>query len=91
MKKTSIAFFIWLMLSLFVAGVIFWSSSIDGYGSDGASMGVALFMQRFIPLEADVLNLIVRKGAHLTAYFVLGLCVAGAVRLKIRRRKVAFF
>jgi len=85
---------IWPVLSVLAAVGIFFSSSLPGDISGGASMAIAEMVRYFAPEATDetisLFNFIVRKGAHFTVYFVLAFCVAHSLKFHLSRRSVLF-
>ncbi|MCL2840993.1 MAG: VanZ family protein [Defluviitaleaceae bacterium] len=80
----------WPIMSLFTAVGIFFSSSIHGYASGNASMGIAEWVRNVIPIDPDLMNFLVRKGAHFTVYFILGFCVAHSLKYYVKNKKSLF-
>ena len=79
---------IWPVLSVLVAVGIFFSSSISGEVSGGASMAIVEFMRRIMPLPDNIgidFNFIVRKTAHFAVYFLLAFCVAHSLKFYLHR------
>jgi len=60
--------------------VIFISSSIEGDESAAASMGIVNYIRLVIDIDADLLNFLVRKTAHVAVFFILSFCVTNAVK-----------
>jgi hypothetical protein len=82
---------LWPVASLMVAGGIFYSSSMPGYASGGASMGIVervMGWLPFLPFSADTLNFILRKGAHFAVFFTLAFCVAQALKYYLQGRRL---
>ena len=77
----------WHVLAVLAMAGLFVSSSIPGEESAYASMVIASWVQYIIPISGEALNFIVRKTAHVAAYFVLGFCVAQAFKFYIKDLK----
>lgn len=78
----------WTLVFAWMA-VIFLFSAQPAHESDGLSKSVTLFIiqliKRIVPLaeltvDVATLNHLIRKGAHFTVYFVLGILTANALR-----------
>jgi len=82
--------FIWAGLAVLTMVGLFISSSIPGDESGAASLSIALWVQRIIPLSDDALNFLVRKTAHFVAYFTLGFFVAQAAKYYGKNKKITF-
>ena len=84
---------IWIFLSLMVAVAIFISSSIEGAASAVASMAVVDRLRQFfdINIGRHALNTIVRNVAHVVVFFLLGFCLASALRRLIKNRWFVFW
>jgi VanZ family protein len=85
--------YIWPLLALAVAGGIFYSSSMPGEASGGASMSIIHRIVEwvpFIPFSVDTLHYILRKGAHFTVFLVLAFCVAHSLKYYMKRRLLFF-
>lgn len=76
--------YLWPIFSLGVAGLLFYSSHMQGEASGGASMGIVEQFQQLLPFlqrfDADTLHFLLRKAAHFAAYFSLGLCMAHTLK-----------
>jgi len=76
--------YIWPLLALGVAAGLFYSSSLTGYVSGDASMGIVYYVTEHLPfllaVNADLLHFLLRKGAHFSAYFMLALCIAHGLK-----------
>lgn len=79
-------------------GVIFYFSAQQGSESGALSgsivgslikLGQALFPS--ISLDTDTVHFIIRKGAHFTVYFILGLLVANALSTSFEMGRKHFF
>ena len=80
----------WAVMSVLTAVGIFFSSSVPGEQSGGASMSIADWVRNFIPIDPYLMNFLVRKGAHFTVYFILGFCVANALKYHVKNKKSLF-
>lgn len=78
-------------------GLIFSFSAQQGSDSGALSGSIvssllnmwhALFPS--VPLDVDTLHLLIRKGAHFTVYFILGLLVANALSKSLKIGKMHF-
>jgi len=80
---------IWPMISFLVAAGIFFSSSLPGYVSGGASMRLVNLLRFFLPFATDymidLLHFLVRKGAHFFVYFVLAFCLVQSLKFYVHR------
>ena len=82
-------FLIWLLLTLLVAGCIYWFSSQPASQSDAVSRGLlqrlleALFGASYL-VRLYQLHHYFRKLAHFVEYALLGLCLAGTFRCQKR-------
>lgn len=90
----------WLPWGLVVVwmGFIFSFSAQQGSDSGALSGSIVGFLinlwQAFFPsisLDTDTVHFIIRKGAHFTVYFVLGLLVANALSKSFKTSKKHFF
>lgn len=82
-KRTVLLFSV--LLTLASAAVITWFSGQDGGQSNGLSSELAAWILSFLPLaqtteNLEVVNFVLRKLAHFTLYFLLGLGMTGLVR-----------
>ncbi|MDF2988022.1 MAG: VanZ family protein [Eubacterium sp.] len=72
------AVFLWMLL-------IFKLSSQAAVQSNGLSLGITYWLQKImekiINMEVSGFNHIVRKGAHFTAYLILGILSSNALRI----------
>lgn len=88
-SRTRRCLLIWLLLTLLVAGSIFWFSSQPASQSDSLSRGLLERLLQFL-LGASYrarllrLNHQFRKLAHFVEYAVLGVCLAGTFRYQKR-------
>jgi len=71
---------VWKLLTLLVALLIFFSSSIEGELSGNASLAIAARLREIFPLAYDTLNFIVRKIAHFMVFFLLAFCAVNALK-----------
>ena len=85
--KNRIKFILLLMLSLIWMLVIFGLSSQEASDSNNLSKGVTQMILEFIDfvlpgvsLDAKIYNGVIRKIAHFTAYFILGLLSYSVLR-----------
>lgn len=92
MKTSNIHKQKWIAWALAIGwmGVIFYLSHQPAKASSALSSGVVQtivsFVESIFPISlsaSDILHVVVRKGAHLFAYFVLALLVFRAVRLNM--------
>ena len=84
---------LWITLALAVAGGIFYSTSMTGEASGAASMGIidrVLLWFPFLPFSADMLNFILRKGAHFVVFFTLAFCLAQGLKYYLRKWRLFF-
>lgn len=86
-QKRKIKIIAWVLVLLWM-GLIFYLSHQPATKSSELSSGivdmVVLAMGKMIPFGAmnlETLHYIIRKGAHFTAYFILGLLVINALKL----------
>ncbi|MCL2499596.1 MAG: VanZ family protein [Defluviitaleaceae bacterium] len=78
---------IWPILALAAAAGIFYSSSMPGDDSAKAGMFIVVRLLEWfpsIPLSEDMLNFILRKGAHFTVYLILAICITHSLIYYIR-------
>lgn len=72
----------WLPVALWM-GLIFWMST-DTFSSDNTSSVVAKLVTFLLPAissqELDLVHVLIRKAAHVTEYFILGLLLFRAFR-----------
>ena len=81
----------WFILTgLILAGITF-SSSVHGVDSGYSSMRIAMVVQSILPIDAGMLNFLVRKTAHFVVYFVLGFCFFNYAKFEIKQKKPLFF
>lgn len=85
-KKRKYSIIAWLVV-LFWMGLIFYLSHQPATKSSELSSGIVEMviqtLERIIPfveLNIELLHYVIRKGAHFTAYFILGLLVMTAIR-----------
>lgn len=69
----------WAVVAVWM-GVIFLFSAQTGEESGGLSGQVVQWLASYLPLDADSLGYMVRKGAHVSEYAILGFLVAWALR-----------
>ncbi|MEA5026338.1 hypothetical protein SDC9_101037 [bioreactor metagenome] len=78
----------WLTVIVWML-IIFYLSSQPAVKSDGLSIGLISRLFYIVGIDAselsslDLWNLIIRKGAHFSAYLVLGLLMLNALRLTL--------
>lgn len=85
MKKRSMALLFSVLLTLASAVVIVWFSGQDSGQSNTLSKGLTAWVLSVFSLEntaenTELFNLILRKLAHFSLYFLLGLGLMGLVR-----------
>ncbi|MCH3971916.1 MAG: VanZ family protein [Oscillospiraceae bacterium] len=68
---------LFLLLALCCMVLIFCFSAQSGPSSDRASMPIAVWLGRALPLSVPVLHHFVRKVAHFTVYLLLSVFVSG--------------
>ena len=81
MKKTLIQI-LWHFLTLACMVVIFLLSSQDGQSSSQLSQGFIRYMEELLVIDISSMpniQQIIRKGAHMFIYFVLGLVTMGTM------------
>lgn len=76
-RKYSAAFWVFLLLSAAWIAFIFCRSAQPAASSDEESGRLLLWLQPFFPWMS---NLIIRKAAHFTEFFILGALVSCTVR-----------
>ena len=102
-SKLHMAFYFWAFASLVCMALIFLASAQPAEASGELSGGLTDFVfgtpwRWFAPYGYEMpeglfvaLETFLRKAAHLFNFFVLGFCVANAVRFLSSRRKVVFW
>ena len=87
----------WLAVLIWM-GIIFSFSCQNDTQSGGLSEEIMLFLARLIhrlapgaSLNLDILHLIVRKTAHFTIYFILGILVANALHPSSKQKWLIAF
>lgn len=82
--------FVWPVAALAVAAGLFYSSSLPGDISGGASMNIVERAQEWLPflqpISTDTLHFILRKGAHFISFLALAFCTAHALKYYMRWR-----
>lgn len=83
---------VWGALLLCWVGFVWGHSLVPGALSTGESDAVAEALAALLPplgdLDRDLLTLVIRKGAHLLEYAVLGVLLCGLLRALGRRRRL---
>jgi VanZ family protein len=88
--KVTVPFCLWVAATLIVMAAIFWFSSQTADESGELSGAVTAEIENFAEISGELLEIAVRKAAHLFIYSVLGFCVAGTMRQITRNRRYIF-
>ena len=78
---------LWPVLTVLMAALIFYSSSMPGDESGEASLSIVLRVQQFIPIDDDLLHFLVRKAAHFTVYAILAFNLANSLKFHMANKK----
>ena len=96
--KIKRAFYAWAAVSLLCMILIFWFSSQtaeeSGELSGAVTVGFFSIIQGYLNIPdsvMEILEVLVRKTAHLVIFFILGFCAANTVRQVTNNARRVFF
>lgn len=70
----------WLIIFIYI-GFIFSNSLMNGISSGNLSLKIVKIIMNIIPhIKQDILHLYIRKLAHFTEFFILGLLLASTIK-----------